>query len=80
MLLAALLYSAHASRLSTVAWWLVLSGGAGNFEDRLLHHGRVIDFMNLGIGSLRTGIFNVADVCITIGVIVLAVEFIRQRN
>ena len=29
--------------------------------------GRVIDFMNMGIGSLRTGIFNYADVIIMVG-------------
>lgn len=52
--------------LSAIAWSFVLSGGIGNLLDRLLHDGRVIDFMNVGIGSLRTGIFNVADVCITI--------------
>lgn len=55
----------------TIAWCLVVSGGVGNLVDRALHEGRVIDFMNLGIGSLRTGIFNVADVCITIGVLLL---------
>jgi len=52
-----------------IAWTLILSGGIGNVLDRLLHHGRVTDFMNLGIGWLRTGIFNVADVFITAGVV-----------
>lgn len=56
---------------TVVAWSLVLSGGLGNLVDRVMNDGRVIDFMNLGIGSLRTGIFNVADICITIGVLVL---------
>ena len=61
--------------LSTaIAWSLVLSGGLGNLLDRIMNEGRVIDFMNLGIGSLRTGIFNVADVCITTGVVVLIVQ------
>lgn len=36
--------------------------------DRVRYGGGVIDFSNLGIDSLRTGIFNVADVCITTGV------------
>jgi signal peptidase II len=36
--------------------------------------------MNLGIGSFRTGIFNVADVCITVGVVLFFLESIRQRN
>jgi signal peptidase II len=60
--------------LSTaIAWSLVLSGGLGNLLDRIMNDGRVIDFMNLGIGPLRTGIFNVADVCITTGVVLLIV-------
>jgi signal peptidase II len=64
--------------LSAAAWSLVLSGGVGNLLDRLLHDGRVIDFMNVGIGSLRTGIFNVADVCITIGVSLLVFEVFQR--
>jgi signal peptidase II len=31
----------------------------------------VIDFLNVGIGSLRTGIFNVADMAIMLGVFLL---------
>lgn len=49
-------------------------------RDRLLHEGRVIDFMNVGIGSLRTGIFNVADVCITIGVLLLVLEMLQRSR
>lgn len=64
--------------LSATAWSLMLSGGIGNLLDRLLHDGRVIDFMNVGIGSLRTGIFNVADVCITIGVLLLVLEVLQR--
>jgi len=52
---------------------LVLAGGASNWIDRVVR-GSVIDFMNVGVGPLRTGIFNVADVAILtgIGCIVLA--------
>lgn len=64
-----LLRSQNHPRGFLIAWTLILSGGIGNVLDRLLHHGRVTDFMNLGIGSLRTGIFNVADVFITAGVV-----------
>lgn len=64
--------------LSATAWSLVLSGCIGNLLDRVLHDGRVIDFMNVGIGSLRTGIFNVADVCITIGVLLLVLELLER--
>jgi lipoprotein signal peptidase len=39
----------------------------------------VVDFMNLGIGPLRTGIFNAADVSILAGAAVFALVEIRQE-
>ena len=75
-----LLFTKVPSMLLTVAWSLVLSGGVGNLLDRILHDGRVVDFMNLGIGNLRTGIFNVADICITIGVSLLLLEALRRPH
>jgi len=54
-----------------LAFSLIVAGGLGNIIDRLLFDRHVTDFMNVGIGSLRTGIFNVADMCVTAGVIVL---------
>jgi signal peptidase II len=45
---------------------LTLAGGASNLIDRILH-GSVVDFMSIGIGSVRTGIFNVADIAILLG-------------
>jgi signal peptidase II len=52
---------------------LLLAGALGNLIDRVRCDGLVIDFMNLGLGPLRTGIFNVADVAITAGAVCLAV-------
>jgi signal peptidase II len=46
---------------------LVLAGGGSNLFDRIAW-GHVVDFMVLRAGPLRTGIFNVADVAITLGV------------
>jgi signal peptidase II len=45
---------------------LVVAGGVSNLVDRFLQ-GNVVDFMSVGIGSVRTGIFNVADVAILLG-------------
>jgi signal peptidase II len=59
-----------ARRLSTarfVALALAAGGGISNLIDRLLYDGRVTDFLNVGIGSLRTGIFNLADMAILAG-------------
>ena len=54
-----------------LAFSLIFAGGLGNIIDRIAFDRHVTDFMNVGIGSLRTGIFNVADMCVTAGVIVL---------
>jgi signal peptidase II len=59
---------------------LVFSGGIGNIIDRILFDRHVTDFMNLGIGNIRTGIFNVADICVTTGVIGLLFFFNDKRD
>ena len=45
---------------------LFVAGGASNWIDRVTR-GTVIDFLNVGIGPVRTGVFNVADVAIMTG-------------
>jgi len=58
----------------------IVGGGIGNLVDRV-QLGAVRDFLNVGIGSLRTGIFNVADMAITFGGIALILlPFIRRRK
>lgn len=59
---------------------LVASGGLGNLIDRLLNQGAAIDFLNLGIGSLRTGIFNVADVLILAGAAIFMLSSLREQK
>lgn len=60
---------------------LILSGGAGNLFDRLFHDGAVVDFITIGIGPVRTGIFNVADIAIAVGAIILfSTAFSRARQ
>jgi signal peptidase II len=54
-----------------LALGLLFAGGIGNLVDRIVHDGLVLDFINIGIGPIRTGIFNVADIAITVGVLIL---------
>jgi len=56
---------------------LFVAGGLSNWLDRALR-GSVIDFMNVGVGPLRTGVFNVADVAIMIGVAMVALVEVRH--
>ncbi len=66
-----------ARRLSTgrfVALALLAGGGISNLIDRLLNEGRVTDFLNVGIGTLRTGIFNPADMAILAGALLLVLK------
>jgi signal peptidase II len=59
---------------------LILGGGLGNLIDRLSNDGHVIDFVSVGIGPLRTGIFNLADVAITAGVLLVFLSFARAND
>jgi len=58
---------------------LLGAGGLGNLIDRVLYDGRVTDFLNLGLGSLRTGIFNIADVLEVTGVVLFVLALRTQR-
>jgi signal peptidase II len=67
---ALLLYALLAARLGAIqilSLSLMCAGGIGNLLDRWICGGYVRDFLNVGIGPLRTGIFNVADVALMAG-------------
>ena len=61
------------------AFALVVGGGVGNMIDRI-RFGFVIDYFNLGLNlgdwigffNIRTGVFNVADMAITAGFLLMA--------
>jgi signal peptidase II len=55
---------------------LVLGGGVGNLSERVIsgHHGLVADFITLS----HWPTFNVADACITVGIVVLVASFLFQ--
>jgi signal peptidase II len=60
--------------LARVALGLIWGGAMGNFVDRIFN-GRVIDFIDVGFHQCRFYVFNVADSCITIGLVFLLCEF-----
>lgn len=79
-LLGYILFSKSASPASILAYALLLAGGLGNLIDRLMYGGYVVDFINIGIGPLRTGVFNVADVVVVAGALMLLTGMPRAHN
>lgn len=77
-LLVFVLYSRRLLLAQRIMITLIISGGLGNLIDRIVLSGHVTDFINLGIGPVRTGIFNIADVAIMAGAFGLL--FIEMRR
>lgn len=64
---------------SAVGLAFLVAGGLSNWIDRVIR-GSVVDFLNVGIGPVRTGIFNVADVAIMLGVAILLIAELRKSR
>lgn len=67
------------NKTTTIALSLIVGGGFGNLIDRVFNNGAVVDFMLIKIGSLQTGIFNVADIAITFGALALCFTVLRRE-
>jgi signal peptidase II len=68
------------TRKLLIASVFIIGGGLGNLIDRLLNNFKVIDFINFGISSIRTGIVNVADMSVTFAVIFLIFDQLRTTK
>jgi signal peptidase II len=83
LLISAFIYLISASGIETLAvvsLSMVIGGGLSNLLDRLLYGGHVVDFLNFGIGGLRTGIFNVADVFIMAGMFLFVLDSVKASG
>jgi signal peptidase II len=67
----------HDARMAA-ALALVMGGATGNLLDRIRSTQGVVDFIDIGIGAQRFWIFNVADIGVTLGAIVLAIHLWRS--
>jgi signal peptidase II len=72
--------SQEMSLMGIIGALLIIGGGFGNLLDRLLRDGAVVDFMNIGIGKVRTGVFNLADLAIMIGLGMMLVWGAFSKN
>ena len=58
----------------------IIGGGLGNLIDRLFNNFIVVDFLNFGIGRLRTGVLNLADISVTFGAIAYIIAESRTKK
>jgi signal peptidase II len=68
------------ARLRSAALALVAGGAMGNLLDRLRSPLGVVDFIDVGIGDARFWTFNVADVGVTVGAVLLALVLWRDEK
>lgn len=66
--------SQQMTALMVVSISMMIGGGLSNLIDRIFNNGAVVDFINLGIGDIRTGIFNIADMVVLLGVVLLLIS------
>ncbi|QFZ55056.1 signal peptidase II [Oceanihabitans sp. IOP_32] len=65
---------------SLFAFASIIGGGIGNVYDRFVY-GSVTDFWHIDLGGvLRTGIFNMADLSVTTGMIILVIASFRKKK
>lgn len=65
-------------RTRVLAIGLVTSGAIGNLIDRIVSPNGVVDFIDLGLGGMRWPTFNVADMAVSTGAILLAAVLWRE--
>ena len=66
--------------LSLVGFSLIIGGGVANIFDRIVY-GSVTDFLYINLGGfLKTGIFNIADLSVTTGMILILIASFKKGN
>ncbi|MGD9738855.1 MAG: signal peptidase II [Bauldia sp.] len=63
-------------RLAALGFGLIVGGAVGNIVDRIIY-GHVIDFLRLFLGDRTFFVFNLADVALTFGPIILVLAYLR---
>jgi len=66
------------SRLVAIA--LICGGALGNLIDRLRSERGVVDFLDVGVGTIRWPVFNVADIAVTTGAVILALSLWNEER
>tara|TARA_Y100000766_G_scaffold262911_1_gene254521 strand:- start:96 stop:584 length:489 start_codon:yes stop_codon:yes gene_type:complete len=67
-------------KISIIGFSLIIGGGIGNIFDRIVY-GSVTDFLYLDFGGVfKTGIFNIADLSVTTGMILILISSFKKKS
>ena len=67
-------------KLRLIAIASVTGGAIGNLIDRVRSSRGVVDFLDFGVGDMRWPVFNVADIAVTLGALMLAFSLWREEK
>tara|TARA_Y100000739_G_scaffold164573_1_gene142585 strand:+ start:4448 stop:4930 length:483 start_codon:yes stop_codon:yes gene_type:complete len=66
-------------KISLIGFCFIIGGGIGNIYDRVLY-GSVTDFLFIDLGGIfKTGIFNIADLSVTTGMIMILLMSFKNK-
>ena len=66
-------------KLSLIGFSIIIGGGIGNIFDRIIY-GSVTDFLFIDLGGIfKTGIFNIADLAVTTGMILILLMSFKNK-
>jgi signal peptidase II len=79
-LLAMYWYTPASDRVRLMSIALICGGAIGNLIDRIRSEAGVVDFIDVGVGTIRWPVFNIADMAVTTGAIILALSLWREEQ
>tara|TARA_B110000003_G_scaffold274156_1_gene313428 strand:+ start:1471 stop:1956 length:486 start_codon:yes stop_codon:yes gene_type:complete len=66
-------------KISIIGFSLIIGGGIANIFDRIVY-GSVTDFLYINLGGVfKTGIFNIADLSVTTGMILILISSFKRK-
>ena len=66
-------------KVSLIGFSIIIGGGIGNIFDRIIY-GSVTDFLFIDLGGIfKTGIFNIADLAVTTGMILILLMSFKNK-
>jgi signal peptidase II len=67
------------SKATLIGLCFIMGGGIGNIFDRIVY-GSVTDFLHIKLGAFQTGIFNLADLSIVTGTLIILLNSFSKKK